>query len=91
MIDLRVLQTARFKKQAGRLQGAWKHQSDVEIRKIIAGPSIGTAKKGDLSGVRVHKFHLNNQLYLLAYTVAEKTLTLLMLGPHKNFYRNLKK
>lgn len=91
MTDLRILQTARFKKQADRLQTARKHQLDVEIREIIANPAIGTAKKGNLSGVRVHNFHLNNQLYLLAYALNEKTLTLLMLGPHENFYRNLKR
>ena len=50
-------------------------------------------KTADLTGVRVHKFRLAGQLYLLAYWVdeAEETITLLALGGHENFYRDLKR
>ena len=56
-------------------------------------PSLGEMKVGDLVGIRVYKFKMVKQLTLLAYTFEEDiiTLTLLALGSHENFYRDLKK
>ena len=56
-------------------------------------PNIGQSKIGDLSGILVHKFEMVKQLTLLAYIHHDQTitLTLLALGLHENFYRNLKK
>ena len=62
-----------------------------EIRKIIDNPEIGVEKKQDLRGVYVHKFKIDDRIYLLAYSFDPKTLTLLMLGVHENFYRDLKR
>ena len=46
---------------------------------------------GDLAGVQVYKFRMGHLLCLLAYRVLEaNTLKLLMVGPHENFYRDLK-
>ena len=58
---------------------------------IIGNPLIGNAKVGDLAGDRVYKFKMVNQQMLLGYNYDDemKTLTLLMLGTHQNFYRNL--
>ncbi|MBU0801066.1 MAG: type II toxin-antitoxin system RelE/ParE family toxin, partial [Alphaproteobacteria bacterium] len=55
--------------------------------------AIGEAKVGDLAGVSVYKFKMTGQLTLLAYSYAGETitLTLLAVGPHENFYRDLKK
>jgi hypothetical protein len=63
------------------------------VRSIMGSPSLGEEKQGDLSHVRVYKFKMNNQLSLLAYTydITGNTLTLLSLGAHENFYRDLKK
>ena len=49
-------------------------------------------KRRDLSGVFVHKFRLTGQLYLIAYLVDDDAweITLLALGGHENFYRDLK-
>ncbi|MEN6567823.1 MAG: type II toxin-antitoxin system RelE/ParE family toxin [Veillonellales bacterium] len=66
-------------------------QVNSAIKVIVADPLIGEEKKGDLAGVRVYKFDIQNQLYLLAYTVDETTITLLALGVYENFYRELKK
>lgn|GEM_PF-4709220 len=43
-------------------------------------------------GVFVHKFRLVDQIYLLAYwpDAPAKTVTLLALGGHEDFYRDLK-
>ena len=50
-------------------------------------------KTGDLAGVQVYKYKRKTQQYLLAYRVnpTGKILTLLALGSHENFYRDLKK
>jgi hypothetical protein len=54
---------------------------------------VGTKKKGDLAEVYVYKFKLNNSLHLLAYmwNEEEELMTLLQLGAHENFYRDLKR
>lgn len=60
------------------------------IRDILTNPSLGEEKQGDLAGVRVFKFDCVNQPFLLAYLASETTRTLLAIGPHENFYRDLK-
>jgi len=37
------------------------------IQGIVSDPKLGEMKKGDLSGIRVFKFVIVNQLTLLAY------------------------
>ena len=63
------------------------------IEKIQKNPNIGAAKIGDLTGVRVYKFKMLQQLTLLAYNYNEqsKEITLLYFSSHQNFYRDLKK
>ncbi len=89
--DMRIFQTVRFERQVKKLHSAQKKQLDTTVREILANPQIGDLKKGDLSGAYVFKFKIQKQQYLLAYTVATDALTFLMLGPHENFYRDLKK
>ncbi len=64
---------------------------DEEIRRICETPEIGEVKKGDLTGVSVHKFKVRDRLFLLAYEFDEKEILLLALGAHENFYRDLKR
>lgn len=61
-----------------------------EVDRIIADPDIGEAKKGDLEDFRVHKFRFHRQEHLIAYEVDDKRLLFVMIGPHENFYRDLK-
>ena len=86
---MRVLQTARFKKQTKKLHSNQTRDLNTAIRSIITNPSIGEMKKGTLSGVRVHKFRMSNQLTLLAYEIDGTTIILLALGSHENFYRDM--
>jgi mRNA-degrading endonuclease YafQ of YafQ-DinJ toxin-antitoxin module len=69
-----------------------KLEFDNIVKIIITDPLGGVTKRGDLAGLRIYKFKLNNQLMLLAYIYneAQNTLHLLKLGPHENFYRDLK-
>jgi mRNA-degrading endonuclease RelE of RelBE toxin-antitoxin system len=76
-----------------KLPDALRREIDHQVRLICEKPTVGEEKTGDLRGVFVHKFHLSGQLYLLAYWVDKpaKTITLLALGGHENFYRDLKR
>jgi len=90
---MKVLQTNSFKKAIKRLHKNQKADLDEAVKTIMDDPSIGDQKSGDLADVRVHKFKMVKQLMLLAYRYEDEvlTLTLLSLGSHENFYRDLKK
>ena len=64
---------------------------DEEIKKIAQNPEVGQKKIGSLRGVRVYKFHIEKQLFLLAYELETDILKLIMIGSHENYYRDLKK
>ncbi len=87
---MKVYQSRLSAKKVKRLNSQEKRVLDREIKKIIANPEIGVEKKGDLSGIFVHKFKVKTALYL-AYRFTEEYLELIMLGPHENYYRDLKK
>ena len=80
-----------FKRVYKKLAAGQQAVVEDAVRVIIAEPEVGEAKKGDLAGVRVHKFPLNRQQMLLAYEWDPKTRVLLLLGGHENFYRDLKR
>ena len=88
-----VLQKGEFKKAYKRLHENQLEAVNEAIEKVIENPAIGEQKKGDLVRFRVYKFPVLDQIYLLAYVhdEGENTLTLHTLGPHANFYRDLKK
>jgi mRNA interferase RelE/StbE len=86
-----VLQSSIFARTVKRLTDKDKEQLDGVIRGIMDDPETGVEKKGDLRGVRVHKFKLRSTHFLLAYRAKRDVLELIMLGPHENYYRDLKK
>lgn len=89
---MRLLTTPTFQRSVKKLHPAQKAVLDEAVRAILSKPEIGNAKVGDLVGVRVHKFHMAGVLCLLAYRVLDSTaIKLLMIGPHENFYRDLKR
>ncbi len=90
---MKVLQTPTFSKAVKKLHANQKKDLDAAVRAIIADPDLGEAKVGDLAGVLVQKFKMVKQPMLLAYSFEARviTLTLLALGPHENFYRDLKR
>jgi mRNA-degrading endonuclease YafQ of YafQ-DinJ toxin-antitoxin module len=88
---MKIYQSRSFEKKVKKFNEKEKYELDNEIKQIIQNPLIGTEKKGDLRGVFVHKFNLQNQMYLLSYRfVKEESLELIMIGPHENYYRDLK-
>lgn len=87
-----ILQTNRFKKAVKKLHPNQKQELDLAVKAIVNNPDLGELKVGDLAGIRVYKFKMVSQLMLLAYQFENDTitLTLLALGSHENFYRDLK-
>ncbi len=89
---MRVLVTPTFERAVKKLHKQQKAALDEAVRTIVDQPEAGETKIGDLAGVQVHKFRMGNLLCLLAYRILdENTLKLLMVGPHENFYRDLKR
>ena len=89
---MRLLVTPSFVRATKKLHPPQKLELDAALRIISTNPVAGEAKVGDLAGVRVYKFKITNQTYLLAYRVLdEESLKLLTLGSHENFYRDLKR
>ena len=87
---MKVLQSRSFGQKVKKFTKRQKKRLDDEIRKIVDDPTIGTEKRGDLRGVYVHKFKIQADQYLLAYRFKEENLELIMIGPHENYYRDLK-
>jgi len=92
MHDVIVRQTNSFSKVVKKLHLNQKKELDKIIQEIMGNPNIGDNKKGDLAGVKIYKFRMINQLTLLAYQYDDQNeiITLLALGVHENFYRELK-
>ena len=92
-MKIKIVQTPTFAKAVKKLHANQKKDLDQAVRAIAADPTLGEGKVGDLSGVFVFKFKMVKQLTLLAYSfdAGVLTLTLLALGGHENFYRDLKR
>lgn len=88
-----ALQTRRFARQYKKLHNNTAIDVDVAVEEVTQNPQIGEKKKGDLAALRVHKFHSGGLLYLLGYTLEEgvRLIYLEAVGPHENFYRDLKR
>ena len=89
---MKVLQSRQFAKAVNKLHANEKSALDKAVQVLVQDPLIGDHKSDDLNGIRVYKFKMVNQLRLLAYSYEDDvlTLTLLALGSHENFYRDLK-
>ncbi len=88
---MKIIQSRSFSRKVKKLNKKEKSVLDEQIRAILSDPDVGDEKKGDLRGVFVHKFKIKTKQYLLAYRIVDENLQLIMLGPHENYYRYLKK
>ncbi|MCX7192260.1 MAG: type II toxin-antitoxin system RelE/ParE family toxin [Proteobacteria bacterium] len=91
-MSYKVEQTRRFARQYKKLHDKVAADVDDAVVVFAGQPSIGERKKGDLSDLFVYKFRSQGQLYLLGYTLddAVQLIYLEAIGPHENFYRDLK-
>lgn len=89
---MRFLVTPTFERAVKKLHRQQKSALDEAVKTIASQPESSPAKVGDLAGVGVYKFRRGDLMCLLAYRVLdENTIKLLMVGPHENFYRDLKR
>ena len=88
-----VRQSTRFSRTYKKLNDSLAKAVDAAIEKIAEDPAIGSKKKGDLAKLYVYKFRHQGQQYLLGYTKDSviRVLYLEDVGPHENFYRDLKR
>ena len=89
-----VLQTRRFARVYKKLTNTTLiADTDAAVATVADDPDTGERKKGDLAQLWVHKFRSQGQLYLLGYTREEEVRLIYLeaLGPHENFYRDLKR
>jgi mRNA interferase RelE/StbE len=92
-VSYSVEQTRRFARQYKKLHDNVAADVDAAVEAISDNPTLGERKKGDLANLLVVKFRSQGQLYLLGYSLAEeiKLIYLEAVGPHENFYRDLKR
>ena len=65
---------------------------DKAIKEIALNIEIGELKTGDLKDIRVYKFEMIKERWLIAYKIDGNELILLILfGSHENFYNDLKR
>ncbi len=86
-------QTRRFARAYKKLHDNVVADVDAATEVVAADPAVGERKKGDLAQLLVYKFRSQGQPYLLGYTVDEavRLVYLEAVGPHENFYRDLKR
>lgn len=87
-----VRQTKRFLRAYKKLHDNAVSDVNEAINTIAVRPDAGVQKKGDLSSLWVYKFGCVGQLYVLGYTRDDgiRLIYLEAVGPHENFYRDLK-
>ena len=95
-MPLAILVTPSFARAVKKLHSKDKAILDENVKVVANEYTIGEEKRGDLNGVFVHKFKLNNRETLLAYRPQPdkfnpQALILLAVGPHENFYVQLKR
>jgi hypothetical protein len=88
-----AVQTRRFARAYKKLHDNLVVEVDTAVARVVADPAIGERKEGDLAALRVYKFHALGQLWLLGYSIddAVRLIYLEAVGPHENFYRDLKR
>lgn len=88
-----VLQTRRFARAYKKLHENLIADVDAAVSVVAENPDVGEKKKGDLADLWVYKFRSHGQLYLLGYTRDNEVCLIYLeaVGPHENFYRDLKR
>lgn len=89
---MKLSQTPTFSRAVKKLHPNQKKALDKALRLLSESPTKGEPKVGDLAGIFIYKYKSENLEWLIAYRILSKShLKLLVVGPHENFYRNLKR
>ena len=83
----------KFERTYKKFTKKFQERIKREVKLILNAPDTGALKKGDLAGIRIHKFKEEKEIYLLAYAVDsnEDKLYIYAIGTHEEFYKRLKK
>ena len=87
---MKIFQSSSFGKKVKKFKKKEKLELDNAVKEIAKNPSIGTEKKGDLRGIFVYKFKISKTEFLISYRKVVEDLELITIGPHENYYRDLK-
>ena len=87
---MKIYQSRTFENKIKKFSQQEKEILDEEVKKIVEDPLIDEEKKGDLRGIYIYKFKIKSIQYLLSYRMIKTGLELIMIGPHENYYRDLK-
>ena len=90
----KIQQTRRFTRAYKKLTNTTLiADTDGAVATVAQDPDVGERKKGDLAQLWVYKFRSQGQLYLLGYTREDEVRLIYLeaVGPHENFYRDLKR
>jgi hypothetical protein len=87
---MNALYKPAFRKFVKRQNKAFQLAIEDAVYEALKTPQAGKQKKGDLAGLRVHKFNFHGQEYLMAYKIRGHDVVFYMIGTHENFYRELK-
>jgi mRNA-degrading endonuclease RelE of RelBE toxin-antitoxin system len=88
---MKVIISPKFERIIKKLHDNQKKELDKAVLLIKNNPTIGESKIGDLNGIRVYKFKMNNCLTLIAYEIDNEDIILIHIGSHQNFYETLKR
>lgn len=87
---MNIFQSSSFGKKVKKFKKKEKLELDNAVKEIAKNPSIGTEKKGDLRGIFIYKFKISKTVFLLSYRMVGEDVELITVGPHENYYRDLK-
>ena len=87
---MKIFQSSSFGKKVKKFKKKEKLALDNAIKEIAKNPSSGTEKKGDLRGIFVYKFKISRAEFLLSYRMVGEDIELITIGPHENYFRDLK-
>jgi mRNA-degrading endonuclease RelE of RelBE toxin-antitoxin system len=88
-----VRQTRAFSRTYKKLTNSVAKAVDEAVTTVSENPLVGEKKRGDLSALYVYKFRHKTLIYLLGYTLDHEVRLIYLeaVGPHENFYRDLKR
>jgi mRNA interferase RelE/StbE len=66
---MRILVTPTFDRAEKNLHRPQKAELDEAVKTVAGDAQIDEEKVGDLAGIRVYKFRMSNQLWLLSYRI----------------------
>ena len=86
---MRLLETAKFKKQREKLRSEpEKAALKKVIAEILADPLAGKKLKGELGAFRSLRFSSSNLSQRLIYGFKNDTVTLISFGPRQGVYKS---